>query len=424
MVDGNNQRNEFYRKIVTGLKSSLRYQFSVWCGNLINNASIGAADPFVKFEIHDSNDKTIASSGSINIPLTSPFQWQQISFMFDIPSNLTAVSVVLVDQQGATIGNDIVLDDISFAPCYPPIVASFSNSDIVDKAHTCNNGTVNLYSFWPSTISFTNPVYQWQRSADNGNTWSDITNANAISYTQTENTPGTYLYRLECHEASNPSTSLTSNILTYYVQVMLVDAITTDLHACSGGTVATNLTGSGHLQYADPADNLTYSGVWSPATYLSDANSMSTNITIPVSAPADNGAPQPVNYFTYTLTMTNTNYGCPASNTQTIAVHSPRKVYVPNAFTPDWTSNKLFRPINIEDYTPGAKFSVYNRWGNVVFYSEGRTLQDFSWNGTYQGNPQDPATYVWQVYLPFCPTRIFSSSDGDGVANGTVILIR
>lgn len=421
MVDGNSSRGEFYRTTVSGLTSAFRYQFSAWCGNLINQAGYGA-DPNIRFEIYDLGGRILASSGTIVVPITIPFRWQQISAMVNIPAGVTAVQVVIVDVQDAAFGNDMVLDDISFAPCYPPIIASFSSTAAVDRAHSCNNGTVDLYSSWPSTTPFQNPSYQWQRSSDNGITWNNIPGATSIHFIQTENTPGIYQYKMYCFETSNPSAFVISNILTYYVQTMIVDAKTTDFYVCSGGTVSGQIPSSSHLQFADPVDALTFTYSWSPGTYLTNPNVTPTYFSISVAPPPDNGPPQPVINYTYTLTVTNTNYGCTSSNTQTVAIHYPRKVFVPNAFTPGGPNN-LFRPVNIEDY-PGSKFWVFNRLGERVFYSEGPTLQDYSWDGNFNGIPQGAGTFVWQVSMIGCPSRIFSSSDGEGVPHGTVILIR
>lgn len=120
-----------------------------------------------------------------------------------------------------------------------------------------------------------------------------------------------------------------------------------------------------------------------------------------------------------------TNYGCSASNLQTVNVYNPRKVWIPNAFTPDGDGvNDTFGPLNIEDY-PGAKFSIFNRWGQKVFFSEGPTQNDFRWDGRFLGQPQSADVYTWTVELPGCPDNIFAAgSGGEGVTNGTVTLIR
>lgn len=40
----------------------------------------------------------------------------------------------------------------------------------------------------------------------------------------------------------------------------------------------------------------------------------------------------------------------------------------------------------------GLKFTVYNRLGQRVFYTENWTRK---WNGKFRGQDADPGTYVW-----------------------------
>jgi gliding motility-associated-like protein len=122
--------------------------------------------------------------------------------------------------------------------------------------------------------------------------------------------------------------------------------------------------------------------------------------------------------------VTNTNYGCTASNTQTVVVRRPRKVFVPGSFSPNGDGlNDFFMPINIEDY-PGSEFDIYNRWGNLVFHSAGPTSAAYSWDGTYRGRPQDMDNYVWRVKIVGCYNNLFGATNGEGVPYGNVVLIR
>lgn len=431
MVNAGNNRNEIYSAVVNNLISDFRYEFSAWVGNLYKVS--GAQKPNIKFEIYDLiNGQMIASSGIIDIPETLPnFQWQRIAFMFDIPPTVSDVKIVIINtrrEETENVGNDMVIDDIGFAPCYPGIIASFSNSNMVGKSYTCSNGMVNLYSSWPSNIPFSNPVYQWQRSAQSGTMWENILGATSINFVQSENLPGIYHYRMIANDLSNPSQVLVSNELIFYVQKMVVDANTTNLFACNGSTASGNVKGIFQLLYSDPAKAgaLTYTYNWSPTTYISYPNSNPAYITLPSpgTPPPVNGAPLPPIEYNYTLTVTSSQYGCTSSNIQTIKVYNPRKVMVPNAFTPDGDgSNDTFYPINIEDY-PNSKFSVYNRWGQRVFYSSGPTANDYKWDGKFNGIPQPVEVYVWTVELSGCKNNIYSATYGEGIPKGNVTLLR
>ena len=140
---------------------------------------------------------------------------------------------------------------------------------------------------------------------------------------------------------------------------------------------------------------------WTPNIDLS-----TTTMLNPISTTADN--------ITYTLTATN-GIGCTASDSIRVKVFNvPPDIYVPTAFTPDGdVKNDVIRPIAL-----GIKrleyFSIYNRFGELLFKT---TDIGKGWDGTYKGQKQMPATYVWQAEaIDFKDKRIFKK--------GTVILIR
>lgn len=426
MINSNSSRNEIYRTQVNNLLPSFRYEFSAWVGNLYNNNS--GQDPKIRFEIYDLGGILIGSSGSIDVPVTIPFAWQKAGFMFDLPSIYTSVIVVLVNTRPSTDdqGNDLVVDDISFAPCYPGILASFSNTSIVDKARICNTGTVNLFGSWPSAIPFTNPSFQWQKSA-NGANWTNIPGATTINYTITEPNPGLFQYRIYAFETSNPSLNVTSNTITYFVQTLAVDAVTTTIFSCAGNTASGTMPGNFQFLYSDPAEastqNYTYN--WSPSIYVNGSNQRSPTVIVPAlpAPPAGATGPNSATYL-YTFTVTNTNYNCTGSNVQTLKVSSPRKVGIPNTFAPAAAPpNNVFVPINIEDQL-GSEVWVWNRWGQNIFYSNGPTKAAYSWNGTYQGVPQPTEVYGWAILLTGCPTYTVNGNNVEGVRTGDVTLLR
>ena len=67
-------------------------------------------------------------------------------------------------------------------------------------------------------------------------------------------------------------------------------------------------------------------------------------------------------------------------------------LYVPNAFSPDNNGkNDVFKPLlfgNIVQY----EFSVYNRFGQVVFRS---SKPAEGWDGYYKNTPQPAGAYLW-----------------------------
>lgn len=90
-----------------------------------------------------------------------------------------------------------------------------------------------------------------------------------------------------------------------------------------------------------------------------------------------------------------TNEGCEAFDTVKVKIFKTKPdIFVPSVFTPNNNgTNDVFRPIPV-----GIKklnfFRVFNRRGKLMF-STNRLLH--GWDGTYNGQDQEPVTYVWEV---------------------------
>ncbi len=70
-------------------------------------------------------------------------------------------------------------------------------------------------------------------------------------------------------------------------------------------------------------------------------------------------------------------------------------IYIPNAFTPNDDSNndKVFVRGN---YIKELYFSIYNRWGEMVFETKD---QNTGWDGTYKGVMADPGVFVYYLTI-------------------------
>ncbi|WP_178372173.1 gliding motility-associated C-terminal domain-containing protein [Chitinophaga jiangningensis] len=98
---------------------------------------------------------------------------------------------------------------------------------------------------------------------------------------------------------------------------------------------------------------------------------------------------------TYTLVVQN-KYGCRASDAINVKYGSCGcEVYMPNAFTPNGDGkNDIFKPL-VYCTTRMFRFSVYNRWGQLIFST---SKPGDGWNGSLNnsgGRKADPGTYVW-----------------------------
>lgn len=116
-----------------------------------------------------------------------------------------------------------------------------------------------------------------------------------------------------------------------------------------------------------------------------------------------------------------TQFGC--SDTTYTQVITNADVVFPNAFSPSLdggsggvytqftTSNDIFFP-----YTSGVseyKFSIYNRWGEVVFDTEDVKI---GWDGYYKGRLCEQGVYVWKAYIKLNNGKEFNK-------NGDVTLL-
>ena len=109
------------------------------------------------------------------------------------------------------------------------------------------------------------------------------------------------------------------------------------------------------------------------------------------------------------------NFGCFDSITKPVQVVYSCFIAVPNAFTPNGDGlNDFLYPLKAYKST-NLNFSIYNRLGQRVFYSNSRLNK---WDGKLKGIPQDPGTYVWTL------DYINSETGNRVVEKGTSVLIR
>lgn len=93
--------------------------------------------------------------------------------------------------------------------------------------------------------------------------------------------------------------------------------------------------------------------------------------------------------------------GCQAYDSIRVRVIDPdtldcSNIYIPNAFTPNATSNVndifgISNPYAIRDF---ISFEVFDRWGGRVFDAED---QFGTWDGTVRGQPVNPGTFLYRL---------------------------
>ena len=145
---------------------------------------------------------------------------------------------------------------------------------------------------------------------------------------------------------------------------------------------------------------------WEPAQFLSCADCPS-----PVARPEQT--------ITYQLTVENA-YACTAEASTSVKVFSGGLVNIPNGFSPNGDGhNDVFYILGGPEVKMMKDFSIFNRWGQKIFQVTNAEANDpgFGWNGTMNGKPAEPDTYVYFVTIVF--------TDGTThLYKGTVTLLR
>ena len=246
----------FYKREVKGLCGQTTYQFAAWVGNLLRYNDL--SPPNITFSILRTDGTVIQSYTTGTIPRTSDsFKWVQYAFNFTLPAGVTDVIIQMTNNSnGGAPANDLALDDITFRPYGPSVVASFGAAGSGITALNACAGTNQSYTFSvPSVTGYTSPAYQWQVNSGSG--WTDIVGATASSYTVNFKpaVAGTYLYRVATGESSNIGSSscrVVSNELTLTINVASVPSATATTPACVGGTLTLSASSGASYKWTGP----------------------------------------------------------------------------------------------------------------------------------------------------------------------------
>jgi len=101
----------------------------------------------------------------------------------------------------------------------------------------------------------------------------------------------------------------------------------------------------------------------------------------------------PLQNTSYTLQVTDPN-GC--TSNATVMVSIVKRVWLPDAFSPNGDGkNETWEIKGLEAY-PKAEITIFNRWGEVVFFSKGYKT---AFDGRVKGVLQPVGTYVYTIRL-------------------------
>jgi len=106
---------------------------------------------------------------------------------------------------------------------------------------------------------------------------------------------------------------------------------------------------------------------------------------------------RPLLSFIYNVTVSNTinNVVCSKDIEILQAVRNCNVIYVPNSFSPSGY-NTVFKPIGDIVITKSYKFSVFNRWGQMVFET---TDINQGWDGRFNGEYVQSGAYIYYLQI-------------------------
>jgi gliding motility-associated-like protein len=214
----------FYQRTVE-ICGGTDYQFSADVISMNNPAN---ANQFIKPNISFLiNGQVVFSTG--DVPIDGNWHTYEFSFTSDIQA--TELELALRNNAPGGFGNDLALDNISFRPCGPSI-------ELLDVIPFCGNEPLNIQSSLGD--GFDNPVFQWQVSEDEGNSWITIPEANEPELFVNQPIEGNQYRLLVANTPENitrPSCRIVSNFstLAYRPNLNLIDA-----RICEGDTYQLN----------------------------------------------------------------------------------------------------------------------------------------------------------------------------------------
>ena len=139
------------------------------------------------------------------------------------------------------------------------------------------------------------------------------------------------------------------------------------------------------VQFSASMKNYNYSYNWAPDHFFNNTNTSTIWGTVQQSQSI------------VTLTVTDP-FGCSASSSLELDPETCCTVVFPNAFAPGSTTsngeNSKFHPV-CAGYHRFHMFRIANRWGQTIY--ESANSADASWDGNYNGVPQDMGVYYYYV---------------------------
>ena len=241
VVNASFNPGDFFVKTVDGLCPNTTYEFAAWIYNVLQPFACSGQGikPNITFNIETTSGTVLQSYQTGDIPMTT--NWTQYGFFFATTAGVNSVVLRMTNNAPGGCGNDLLLDDITFRACGPLVTANINGS--VDSVDVCTGDNSVFTLLANVSAGYTDPVYQWQLSTNNGVSWANIPGATNTTYVRPATaTTGIYLYRLAVSQRDNmniSSCSILSNVVSVGVNKYPVVAAS-NLGSCTGDTLFLN----------------------------------------------------------------------------------------------------------------------------------------------------------------------------------------
>lgn len=379
------------------------------------------------------------ANGSIDLTVTGgtpgyTYSWSPNVSTGSRADNLRsgAYTITITDSRNCTHTATVILNDQN-----APVITGQSSTNV-----SCFNGTNGSIT---TTISGGTPGYTYSWSPSGG-VQANATNLSAGTYTLTA--------RDQSGCIAQYTQTITQPAAALSVTVSVVDATCGN----SNGSIQTNATGgTTPYQYTWTPTTITGASATTltPGNYsvtITDANNCTTST--PVLTVQNRGSIAPLNlgrdttlcfgetlvlapqgnyqsYLwqdgstgstflisepgTYSLRVESTD-GCQTSDAIVVQVNPAcNAIYFPTAFTPNNDGrNDLFGPIGNLAGLSNYQFSIYNRWGQRIFFTNDPYKK---WDGRVQGTTSSSTVYTWFA-------RFSLNGASVETRKGTILLIR
>jgi gliding motility-associated-like protein len=302
-----------------------------------------------------TNTSTIAGNGTMN------YSWNfgdgSATSTANNPSHVYSTSGPFNIRLTATSNNGCTKDTTRILSAFfekpvaifqvtPKELCQGSNNIFTDQSYAPNS-TVNSWSW----------------------TFGDGTNSTTTNPTKQYNQAGNYIITLTVNNAAGCTSDPFRDTVKVFVQPV-VDAGPSFV-VLEGTTITFNPTVN---------DSSSVNFLWTPSADFTNPSLLRPSII----ASYDQ---------TYTLTATSDG-NCTASDVLTVKIL--KGITIPNSFSPNWDGIHDYWEIkNLAEY-PGSKVEVYNRYGQLVFFSQGYSTP---WDGTHKGSQVPFGTYYYIITL-------------------------